>query len=210
METFFTADLHLWHGRIIVHAGRPFSCVEEMVEALVANWNSVVPVRGGLVHVLGDLAWRNHAACLGRLNGAKILYLGSHDRMSPEALAMFREVHVAAMAHVAGRMYWCAHACHRIWERSHYGVPHLFGHSHGRLETFNLSMDVGVDACGPQGFRPYCPIHESDIEAFMGMRRELMESAGRVLHDRPRPIYLQDDVAWLARQAAGPEGEARP
>lgn len=76
-------------------------------------------------------------------------------------------------------------------------IPHLYG-----PETFNLSMDVGVDSCGLLGFRPYCPIHESDIEVFMQMRRERMEAAGRVLHG-VRTIYLQDDVEWMARFREG-------
>jgi calcineurin-like phosphoesterase family protein len=34
----------------------------------------------------------------------------------------------------------------RVWPKSHYGTWHLFGHSHGCLEPWGKSFDVGVDA----------------------------------------------------------------
>ena len=42
MEIYFTADLHLGHGRIIKHCKRPFENSHYMDEALIKNWNSVV------------------------------------------------------------------------------------------------------------------------------------------------------------------------
>lgn len=44
------------------------------------------------------------------------------------------------------------YAC-RVWNKSHYGAWHLFGHSHGYLNVpeTSLSYDVGVDS---NGFRP--------------------------------------------------------
>ena len=39
----------------------------------------------------------------------------------------------------------------RVWDRSHYGSWHLFGHSHGALPGYGLSLDVGVDCTG---FKP--------------------------------------------------------
>jgi len=37
------------------------------------------------------------------------------------------------------------HYSQRRWAKSHYGSWHLFGHSHGGLESFGYSFDVGVD-----------------------------------------------------------------
>ena len=45
---FFTSDTHFFHGRIIELCNRPFHSVEEMNEALITNWNRVVP-RDGVV-----------------------------------------------------------------------------------------------------------------------------------------------------------------
>lgn len=64
--------------------------------------------------------------------------------------------------------------CHyamRVWDRSHYGAWHLYGHSHGRLPpSEELSMDVGVDT---HDFRPY-----SLDEVYAHMRRLAAQKAG--------------------------------
>lgn len=55
---FFThiiSDTHFSHEKIISLGERPFSSVREMDEALIKNWNSVVPKDGIVLH-LGDFA----------------------------------------------------------------------------------------------------------------------------------------------------------
>ena len=45
--------------------------------------------------------------------------------------------------------------CHfamRVWPRSHHGMLHCYGHSHGKLPGWGRSMDVGVDT---HDFYPY-------------------------------------------------------
>ena len=83
MEVFFTADLHFGHARIVELANRPFASVEEMDEALIANWNAVVRRPDDLVWVLGDYALGDRRKALGyldRLNGRKMLVAGNHDK----------------------------------------------------------------------------------------------------------------------------------
>jgi calcineurin-like phosphoesterase family protein len=57
-----------------------------------------------------------------------------------------------------GRVY-LSHYAHVVWQASHKGVYHLYGHSHGNLEAWRerampsaLSMDAGVDT---HDFRPW-------------------------------------------------------
>jgi calcineurin-like phosphoesterase family protein len=85
-NTFFTSDDHFWHANIIKYCDRPFDSVEEMNEALIANWNSVVG-KNDVVWNLGDFAFFKNKETLrgliARLNGTKNLILGNHDRLRP-------------------------------------------------------------------------------------------------------------------------------
>lgn len=81
-ETWFTADLHLGHERILELCARPFGTLAEMHEALLDNWNSRVQERD-TVWVLGDWALGTIAETLAltsKFNGTKILVAGNHDR----------------------------------------------------------------------------------------------------------------------------------
>lgn len=80
---FFTSDTHFWHKNIIRYSNRPFDSVEEMNEAIIDNWNSVVGPDDTVFH-LGDVAlgpWSEWAGTLSRLNGYKILVVGNHERI---------------------------------------------------------------------------------------------------------------------------------
>lgn len=84
-EDFRTADLHVSHHNIIEYAGRPYTSIEEMNEALIDNWNAVVKP-GDRVTIHGDLVMGRIAESLpmvARLNGDKVLILGNHDRPWP-------------------------------------------------------------------------------------------------------------------------------
>jgi calcineurin-like phosphoesterase family protein len=81
-NTYFTSDMHFGHVNIIHHAKRPFADVEEMNEALVENYNSVVKP-ADTVYILGDHALGTVKESLEytrRLNGNKILIAGNHDK----------------------------------------------------------------------------------------------------------------------------------
>ncbi len=41
--------------------------------------------------------------------------------------------------------FFLSHYAHRVWNGSHRGIIHLYGHSHGSLEPYGRSLDVGVD-----------------------------------------------------------------
>jgi calcineurin-like phosphoesterase family protein len=49
----------------------------------------------------------------------------------------------------------------RTWARSHYGAWHLFGHSHGDLESFGKSFDCGVDS------HDYFPLTFEEVRVIM-------------------------------------------
>ena len=84
-NTFLVADPHFGHAgvcRFTDYSGnkiRPWTCPDEMDEALVANWNSVVKP-SDRVYVLGDVVInRRCLPTIGRCNGRKVLVKGNHD-----------------------------------------------------------------------------------------------------------------------------------
>lgn len=145
-KVWFTADTHFGHRRIIELAKRPFASVEEMDEAMIARWNAVVG-KEDLVHHLGDFAFTDHNPYLSRLNGIKYLTLGNHDYESRvdkargwSSVDNYREIKVDDTSVVL------FHYGMRVWNKSHHGAIHLYGHSHHSLPGDSQSCDVGVDA----------------------------------------------------------------
>lgn len=84
MNDFILSDTHFFHKNIIEYASRPFDNVEEMNEALIKNWNSVVTKQDRVWH-LGDVCFcgkKKAESIIRRLNGKKILIKGNHDNNS--------------------------------------------------------------------------------------------------------------------------------
>lgn len=153
MTIWFTSDHHFGHARIIEMAKRPFSSVEEMDEEMIRRWNAVVS-RGDLVYHLGDFAFAEHDPYLNRLNGQKHLILGNHDHSNRWKKARGWQT-VDELRHIkhegeAPPIVLCHYGL-RVWNRSHYGALHFYGHSHGSLPGDHQSCDVGVDCWG---FKP--------------------------------------------------------
>ena len=69
-----------------------------------------------------------------------------------------------AMGHVQRIV--LSHYAMRIWDRSHFGTWHLFGHSHGSMpdDPTSRSLDVGVDVWN------YRPVSYEQIKARMATK----------------------------------------
>lgn len=79
-KVFFISDPHFNHGNIIKFCARPWETKEEMTEAMINNWNSVVGP-DDIVFCLGDFMWASSwNTTLERLNGHIHLIWGNHDR----------------------------------------------------------------------------------------------------------------------------------
>lgn len=84
METYFIGDTHFGHKNIIAHEpkDRPFTNLEHMHEAMIANWNKVVRKGDKVIHV-GDFCFGERwLPIAGELNGLKYLIGGNHDTLS--------------------------------------------------------------------------------------------------------------------------------
>ena len=150
MTTWFTSDTHFGHKNIIKFQNRPFASIKEMDETLIANWNALIQPEDTVYH-LGDFAYRctpEYAReCFDRLNGIKHLIEGNHDKLALNfsrvngwaSITPQREIRIEGARIVLN------HYSMRAWHHDYQGVGHLFGHSHGGLEPFGRSFDVGVD-----------------------------------------------------------------
>jgi calcineurin-like phosphoesterase family protein len=151
MSIFFTSDTHFNHKRILEICRPMFPTIEDMNEEIVSRWNEVV-ARGDTVYHLGDFGWKDSEPIVRRLHGQKILILGSHDSEAERLKKYFGQITPMKIIKPFGQTIVLSHCAMRVWELSHYGSWHLYGHSHGTLAPFFKSFDVGVDA---HEFRPW-------------------------------------------------------
>lgn len=86
-KLYFSSDSHFFHFNVAKYCHRPFESRKEMDDALIANWNSVVPEDGVVVHC-GDFMLphktgdKEYKKIWDKLN-FKLLLLcrGNHDRI---------------------------------------------------------------------------------------------------------------------------------
>lgn len=160
-RTFFSSDHHFSHNNIIRYAKRPFKNVDEMNEAMIERHNSVVTPQD-IVWFIGDFTFDRDEErvkrLIRRLNGEINFVKGNHDKplMSPRIRAEFNqfvnschhEIYVpdATIEHGRQAITLC-HFAMRVWNKSHHGAFHLYGHSHGSLpeDPNSRSFDIGVD-----------------------------------------------------------------
>ncbi len=177
---YFTSDTHFHHANIIKYCNRPFSSTEEMNEVLIKNWNDTVKPEDTVYH-LGDFCFARdiyaHSKILSSLNGTKHLVYGNHDKSLRTVHEFTR--HFASLSdileirHHNTKIVLC-HFSMRVWDKSHHGSWHLFGHSHGSLPPFGKSVDVGVDSASITGNAEYRPFSFDEIISFMN-KQEVSE-----------------------------------
>lgn len=175
MNIYFTADTHLAHPNAIKFCNRPFydtnnpdcknrrkctfhenmglkiqkcnsidKCKNLMDSSIINNWNSKVKPNDE-IYILGDFAFKNHEFYLSQLNGKKHLIKGNHDKFNFNINSKFESIHLLLDKKINGISIVMCHYAMKVWNKSHYGAWHLYGHSHGTLpdNINNLSMDVG-------------------------------------------------------------------
>lgn len=196
-KTFVTADDHWGHKNIIHLSKRPFSDINEMNEALIQNWNSIVPSDGTVYH-LGDMFYKmpldKAYSILERLNGQIHLIEGNHDQVTVQLrhpkIQFLGGLHMIWIGKT--KLVMCHYAM-RVWQSSHKGSWHIYGHSHGGLpENGTLSFDVGVDCWD------YTPISLSTVVNKMVRIEQNAKKHGRsayaIHHEKPKFVPLPDEA----------------
>lgn len=177
-NTFFVSDTHFGHSNIIRYSSRPFNDVNEMNEGLIENWNRTVKPDDVVYH-LGDFAFMPldpFKKVLNRLNGKIWVVLGNHDRViTDNQRALLLHGKIARIDNyleikAAGRSFVLFHYGQRVWHRSHHSSIHLYGHSHGSLPPFGLSVDVGVDC--KEITSEYRPVSVDEVIKYMDARKK--------------------------------------
>lgn len=161
MSIFLTSDTHFNNDNIIKYCDRPFLDHNDMNQALITNWNSVVKPEDTVYH-LGDFIMGladNTASILHRLNGHIHLVRGNHD--TQRKLAIYEQypekitVHDVAYLPYKGLFFVMCHfpleneAFYDMVVRDNSEVVLCHGHVHNHepfyntlTHTFNLSVDV--------------------------------------------------------------------
>lgn len=174
-KIFFSADTHFGHKNIIKYSNRPFETVEEMDNTIIKNWNLLVGPDDVVYH-LGDMGLCSSGKLrqiLNKLNGRIHLIRGNHEKSAEDCKACFEwikdyyELEVPDPdAYRGTRFIVLFHYAMRVWNASHYGTWHLYGHSHAELEDIpsSLSFDVGMDS------HAFKPISYSEVKKIMGKK----------------------------------------
>lgn len=147
---WFTSDLHLGHQNILKFCNRPWKTVEEMDEALINNWNSVVK-KNDIVFDLGDFAfapnWR-WKEVLERLNGYHYLILGNHDVSrypGDKIMELFDGVYTQLHLKIDGFQVYLNHypfLCYAgTYRNPNIATIQLFGHIHSSANSSGLDSD---------------------------------------------------------------------
>ena len=159
-KVWFTSDLHFWHKNICKYCNRPFETMEEMHEALINNWNSVVK-EDDTVFLLGDMGFCGYdklEPLMSQLNGKKYLIQGNHDsdkivfRLYEaniiEGYYKMHEVTIIGDEECPDQQLTLCHFPMIDWPNKERGAWMVHGHQHQLPETPSCSVmhwDVGVD-----------------------------------------------------------------
>lgn len=134
---------------------RDFASLDAMNDSIVESINSRVAESHTLI-CLGDWAfggWRNIEVFRKRLLCRDIILLyGNHDeriRSDKTIRSLFSQTKdYLEFRSSTGQLFVCFHYGLRVWNCSHHGSVHLYGHSHGNLPPEGRSLDVGWDVWG--------------------------------------------------------------
>lgn len=174
-NVFFTSDTHYAHANICGpnvsqwdKGYRDFESLTEMNDEIVDSINTNVQENDTLYH-LGDWSFggkhkieefRKRIRCRNI-----ILIFGNHDHhIRKEFRHLFTRSYDFLETYINGQFIIMSHYALRVWQKSHHGSWHLFGHSHGSLPDIGgKCFDIG-----------WCvwrrPLHFDEVKHIMDAR----------------------------------------
>ncbi len=169
---YFTSDHHFGHKNIIKFSERPFANVDEMDQEMINRWNEKVQENDKVYH-LGDVGLcppSRLSEILNQLNGHIYLIKGNHEKSALACRDRFEwvkdyyELRIDDPEfHKGSQLLVLFHYGMRVWNSSHWGTYHLYGHSHGSLPDVptSHSFDIGVDC------HDFYPLSYDEVKAIM-------------------------------------------
>lgn len=167
-EVWFTSDWHKGHANIVKgvstwddkSACRNFDTLEEHDETLIENINKVAK-KDDIIYMLGDVAFggrNNIYDIMNRLNCKNVhLCLGNHDHhirknaditladnTIVKAQSLFLSVNDIITKKIGNERFVLCHYAMRTWENGHHGSIMLYGHSHGSLPDYEVTLQTNV------------------------------------------------------------------
>ena len=186
-NVFFTSDPHWGHTNVIRFDNRPFADIDTMNWKMISEWNSTVNPND-VVLILGDVSYANleeTVRIVSQLNGKKHLVLGNHDRVITDNLATFkqyfesitRDREIAVRYEGVEFNVTLSHYMHVVWNKSHHGALHLWGHSHGKIAGHTQGCDVGMPVWG------YKPASFERILSALKTNQKYPDCFGKILEN---------------------------
>ena len=170
-KVFFSSDWHLGHRNVLQYDSRPFNNIDDHDRLIIDNWNYRLINTGNIGFLLGDFALTNERKLdeyAAQIAGTVYYVQGNHDHKKDlkilgryfEILAPLQEVEIN------GQLIVLCHYCMMVWNKSHRGSWHLFGHSHGNLGDLDgKRIDVGINNWN------YTPVELDLITKVMGSKK---------------------------------------
>lgn len=144
MNTFFIADTHFYHHKML--SLRKFKNSDEMNNTIIQNWNMLVNTED-IVYHLGDVTFSNFEKTkliFDKLKGKKILIKGNHDEGRSNTWFKnlgFSEVYDELILDNKFIL------THRPFNLKHFNKENLInihGHTHGLITNFNTRKYICV------------------------------------------------------------------
>jgi calcineurin-like phosphoesterase family protein len=143
---YFTADIHGNHSFMSRKEG--FNSVKERNDWVINTWNSQVKP-GDKVWVLGDFCFGKKEDIKHfryRLKGKISLVLGNHDyknklNVMPELFTEIKDIKVFKKDH---KEVFLCHYPMRVWAKSHYNCPSLYGHVHSTINPYGYGKQFDI------------------------------------------------------------------
>lgn len=173
-NVYFASDYHLGHTNILKYDPRPFKDVHHMNRTIIDNHNSVVRPNDDFFF-LGDFAFskdfRQVESWLDELNGNLHFIEGNHDHSKTRKLYQKYGTFLGGLADITvnNQQIILCHYAMRVWNRSHHGSWHLYGHSHHSLpdDPHSRSFDVGINGAGYN----YTPLSFNQVAKIMSKKQ---------------------------------------